>query len=247
VKIYSKEKDFYDGVASMDREPLPIYRREKVERKLDDNESKALTNDLTTKLKLGDLLFNRYFNDTEFNITPIIVGFCGEIYHCIKANPRYQLNRGGKGQNNDLYIYSQDQMDKLVLFNKKLNSGAEHYRESKSFECVFKFDKYAKTLKDNKFLKELFYNQRCPYFSITGSWNKEFTLTLNPNLKELEFQKFIDPYTTYQELDMFMSNQLSTDSVHPIMPVGTDVVIAESKGFNKASFRSEKQTKKRRK
>lgn len=62
-------------------------------------------------------------------------------------------------------------------------------------------------------------------------------LIINPVLKDFDFQKYMDPYTIYQELEMFLGNVL-TNNTTPKMPVGSDKVIAESKGFNKWSFRT---------
>lgn len=66
---------------------------------------------------------------------------------------------------------------------------------------------------------------------------KKGLLVLNPILKEFDFQKYMDPYTIYQEIEMFLGNVL-TNNTTPKMPVGSDKVIAESKGFTKWSFRT---------
>ena len=61
-------------------------------------------------------------------------------------------------------------------------------------------------------------------------------LIINPRLAEFNFVSVIDPYSATQELSMFIGNDLARD-IQPVMPVGSDKVIAESKGFDKWSFR----------
>lgn len=60
-------------------------------------------------------------------------------------------------------------------------------------------------------------------------------LIKNPILKDFEFGKLVDPYTAVQEIEMYLG-RLATNNTPP-MPVGSDKVIAESKGFDKYSFR----------
>lgn len=60
-------------------------------------------------------------------------------------------------------------------------------------------------------------------------------LIKNPILKDFDFGKLIDPYTASQEIEMYLG-RLATNNTPP-MPVGSDKVIAESKGFDKYSFR----------
>lgn len=58
----------------------------------------------------------------------------------------------------------------------------------------------------------------------------------NPILKDFDFGKLVDPYTAVQELEMYIG-RLATNET-PQMPVGSDKVIAESKGYDKWSFRT---------
>jgi hypothetical protein len=58
----------------------------------------------------------------------------------------------------------------------------------------------------------------------------------------LEFYRVFDPYQAYQEVAMWLSNQAV-----PIKPIPemSDEIKAESKGFNKFSFRKDPSSKKR--
>ena len=64
--------------------------------------------------------------------------------------------------------------------------------------------------------------------------NKEQTLTLNPRLSSLCFQKVKDPYSTYLELERYLSNKANPMKPIPEMP---DTVKIQSHGFDEKSFR----------
>lgn len=67
-------------------------------------------------------------------------------------------------------------------------------------------------------------------------WNdSRWVLIKNPILADFGMQKLFDPYTAMQEIEMFLG-RLSINET-PQMPVGSDKVIAESKGFDEWSFR----------
>lgn len=60
-------------------------------------------------------------------------------------------------------------------------------------------------------------------------------LIKNPILSDFGFHRQLDSYTATQEIEMYLGRLAYNDT--PPMPVGSDKVIAESKGFDKYSFR----------
>lgn len=62
---------------------------------------------------------------------------------------------------------------------------------------------------------------------------------INPILSEMNFQKYMDSYTTYQEIDMFIGNVLVNDNDKMIKLKDEDRLYKA--GFDKYSFRKEKQ------
>lgn len=57
----------------------------------------------------------------------------------------------------------------------------------------------------------------------------------NPILRDFDFQRNVDSYTAAQEIEMYLGKLAINET--PPMPVGSDEVIAASKGFDKWSFR----------
>ena len=75
------------------------------------------------------------------------------------------------------------------------------------------------------------FHQRFQYLK-TG---KSLGYTINPNLSSLNFQQILDPYTTYQEIELFVNN-LPSNSNHSNNQSNSNKII--SQGFcPRTSFR----------
>lgn len=61
---------------------------------------------------------------------------------------------------------------------------------------------------------------------------------VNPSLRDLEFVKCVDPYTIYQEIEMYISNVLCPKEKNNISV--SDDVMLKSKGFYEKSFKHRK-------
>jgi hypothetical protein len=85
----------------------------------------------------------------------------------------------------------------------------------------------------------------CPVFIASAgtiSWNNE--IIFNGDLSKVQFFRIVDPQQAYQRLSMWHMNQASPHK-EP-MPI-SDEEKAESKGFNKFSFRQDPSSKPKRK
>ena len=85
-----------------------------------------------------------------------------------------------------------------------------------------------------------------PCFSIESGllepWYKT-TLIVNPTLRSYQFFKVIDPFTAYQELSMFLGNNLVTQK-DPNPPI-SDVDKRDTHGFNEWSFKTHQEESKK--
>ncbi len=82
----------------------------------------------------------------------------------------------------------------------------------------------------------------------TTNTNNKIKVILNPNLKKLSFYKLIEGNIAYQELEMFLGNELLPKD--DAAQITDSLVLAGNHGFNKASFRkapskAEKRNKRR--
>ena len=69
-------------------------------------------------------------------------------------------------------------------------------------------------------------------------------VTLDPCLRALGFQSVVDPYTAWQELDMFLGGEMATQQ-DPV-PERTQDLIRDAHGFDDASFKQRSPGKKAR-
>lgn len=63
-------------------------------------------------------------------------------------------------------------------------------------------------------------------------------LTLNPRLNTVDFQQILPPVEAYQQLSMWYGNRCFNENS---IPEVSDKDLAEAKGFNKYSFRKERE------
>jgi len=92
--------------------------------------------------------------------------------------------------------------------------------------------------------KTLNLKYKTPILTLVRERYGQFRITLNPSLKELDFQKIHDPFWTFQELERFLFNDM-VEPQDPSINI-TDKLKAESHGFNgKYSFRKPPQEKRK--
>ena len=92
--------------------------------------------------------------------------------------------------------------------------------------------------------KKLNLKYKTPILTVTRERYGKFILTMNPILRDLNFQKQHDQFWTFQELERFLFN----DMVEPKDPTIniSDKIKAESHGFtDKYSFRKPPEENKR--
>jgi len=143
------------------------------------------------------------------------IGFCGKYYpfmilkdsETLKENIEYYFHKP------ELFEVTKQRWIHSKYFNYSIN---EYISELMKLDLFKKF---------NTPLVLIIHNER-----------RRTDLFINPKIKNYEFSKIFDPYLMFQELEMFISNVLTNNNT-PEMPVGSDKVIAESKGYDKWSFR----------
>lgn len=220
MRIISKFKDYYDScqdhldtyVWERETEFIPFKRQ---------HGSQAI------EAKLFEYI-NRW---AGADTTKQIVGFCGKLY------PRLVLN-DPKTFNKKIYFESLEQ----VKQNEHLYF-SNHWSNS--------ITKFLNLEEIEPFVKSFFYTYKCPIFVfgipsqeilVDRYRDAEIGLILNPNLKEFEWQKKFDSWQTYQEIEMFLKNNLVEDATDKIKI--EDKYKIEAHGYDKWSFRKMPEKKK---
>jgi hypothetical protein len=70
------------------------------------------------------------------------------------------------------------------------------------------------------------------------TYGAQWTVTTNCNLGNLGFVQIVDPFSAFQQISMYLSNQLASESKPPVEL--TDVDKVNKHGFDKQSFRMRK-------
>lgn len=236
MRIFSKFRDYYDGLSSYDDRP---WKREESSVILPYNDKRInFHGSFFDFLKIFDTisLYSREKNspDRRYYILNLsferkFLFFCGRIYP--------------------------------VLF-QEYNSIKENiywdfgsFRESEYFIKAFKYDSLfkikdteerAKKMFDVSSIPKSFYNlgieMNCPIILIerfndqkTTFTEMLFKLTLNPSLKKINFQKVVSCVDAFTQIDSYLFNEL-TENKEKIPNIPNDVKIF-SHGFDKFSFR----------
>jgi hypothetical protein len=165
----------------------------------------------------------RVNNRTGLDYETFIVGFCGRLYpavytwdrpanaeHCYIYEPKELLEFGKKHYGH----WSRESFDEAVNL-----SGVQH-------DSIFlKVDAPIFTIEEVCELEESY----CAHWLITNTW-----------LKAVEFFKVVDAFTAFQEIAMYLSNQLVKHD--EVLEVADKYKIAQH-GYDKHSFRKEKRSK----
>lgn len=229
MRIISDTHDYYDSVQKFGQDDQLIYhRKEKV----------------VYFPGYSSGFYTRPNYHVSFAPSLYIIGFCGKIYPVVRIDatgsfltPRRKYHESVKA-----FCYNVEEIDKFVEANYNEKQIAGYYSKGQKdgnywiygvrrFDFVKLFDKY-KTNRDYKF-------DESPIF-ITRYRKNETEITYNGILKDFEFYRIFDPYSAFQELQMYLSNIAQPN--RPI-PAVSDEDMAAAKGFDKFSFRKDKKKK----
>jgi hypothetical protein len=241
--IISKQKDYYDGVVGT----VGIDKTIVYERVLQEIENKKEYPKTIVELcdgKRGDFFseqdLNRYHLKKDqkkyVGSCAFIIGFCGKLYVGWKLYRKVKRPR---------YDYTYD--DVVVDYCYDVNEALK-YIDGKRGKTNFLQN--ALDVIANANVIDVFREFNSPVFVYDYEWsesrfiggNYSQKFVVNPILKEFEFYKVLDTFTTFQEIQMFISGVLGTGEKE-IIEVEDKYKIGQH-GFDKWSFRREP-TKKR--
>lgn len=228
MKLVSKIHDYYDGVIrTTKQDESMVFLRE--QRDIHMNHG-----------IFRDIEYRDHINDYHFGLG--VIGFCGMLF------PFIQVEEISKNCCNSKISCYYDVESVFSEFQGIKNAKEKSWNGISTLKRVIEqwlkageecdgwgHNRYS-IYRDN-FLKELFLKEHIVYFVIRASKGtyKGNKIEIYPILKDLMFFKKFDAFTTYQMIEMFLSNQLiQHDNRKVIIP---DKLKAQSKGFDKWSFR----------
>ena len=224
MKIISKFKDYYDGAVQYGYDPDLTFVRET-------SEASNQVPDIVRQLlnKMGQ----RY----DFSC----IFFCGKAYPVYRYSDDKYINHYGNAD--DIIKDAENRKNSRKLNYYPIEGFfkdevfAYDWREKQKFAYTEKGLKAAEEyFKEIKIPNEVFVQLDCPYF-VAHYAGGDITIVKNPQLSKYVLFKYLDAFTCYQEIRMFLGNVLTVIDQMPIT-TGDDKVIAQQKGFDEMSFRT---------
>jgi hypothetical protein len=227
MRVISKFRDYYDSVQAYGVDPKLVYLRATESERVLMHEaasSRCVTLSPVFREILGlPFSLNR---DWEY-VDVLLIGFCGQLYPAFRYHKIvYHTLQKLLSQASD-----QDRKHFEVLFNQK----------TFSWDKALTYASWEEATKDLRTLRydDVFVSLGVPVFCVElNPYHRIYEITLNPNLKNLNFQAVKTPVEAYQEIAMFLGNQLAQQK-DPV-PVIDDDTMRDKKGFDKWSFRRHK-------
>jgi hypothetical protein len=244
MKIISKYKDYYDGAHGwVSKQPIYIRKRQEYYFNELDNKTKNI-------LKPILQLRNNMPRIDYFRMIHNVVVFCGKAY------PHYSTCQSDQDRQT---FYTTRDIERYCnnLIKKKYDTNITDARETLNqlngleryctYRNIFIRDKLThkswEGFKKNNNLNisvEIHKQIKSPIFLIYSNVNNfyDVKLIINPMLKNYNFMTQMSPFEAYQELEMYLGNQMVQQMDHNIKR--SDELIRDSKGFDKWSFRKKK-------
>lgn len=230
MRIISDFRDYYDCVQSLDNERDIVYLRKPIT-ELGKNYPFPLLKSCT------------YASYVE--VKPYIIGFCNKIYPVIALTSTKVYPYA------EHFCHNIDDVDKFInKYCSKKSIDAYRLSRNKKYASLYVYiRRYAleeffdTCTNESGNYTNIFLCKNSPIF--VASLNDHvgnYTLAWNVCLKHYSFFRVVGPQVAYQEILMFLNN--IAKPLKPIPKVSdSDLIVA--KGFDKYSFRKEKQCRKK--
>lgn len=232
--IHSRFKDYYDTATSYGVDTTVHWKRDNWLESSDSDDFKAqLPDSLWVDANMDDYIWKSSHpmsrkHSTSDHFQSGIIGFCGKLYPFIHS--QYEDGVDGFGDTiwkTDEVFYSWDKWDAFRNQFKQRDVRRRYrrwYRGNRT-KSVFENAPYAHDA--------LFLELDTPVFlAIYG--HRDYKVWKDPILKDWEFFKVKDPVTAFQEIQMYLTNQLVKEK--EVLEIADKYRIA-GHGYDKHSFR----------
>ncbi len=246
MRLISKIHDYYDGVVgstSSDR----TYTFVRETRQLPSIDQKHGWRQAT-------MIQGHYFegNKNTYEFRYGIMGFCGKLHPFIQSTE--QSRDFLKPAIEDVfYTFDQvlqrypniEEFKKKRLYNDDMAAQMKRWLADGTIKSWHTVDEPLKS----SMLLGLFAKEKIAYFVVYGTCCRQngyidkVAIELYPVLEKYKFFRVHDAYQTFQQIEMYLTNELvKRDEINIIIP---DDLKAQSKGFDKWSFRKMPKDKKK--
>ncbi len=233
MRIISKFHDYYDSVQAHGVDPKLIYKRE--QRTLE------VPRNLWSHDRVLELA--RWVpRDRRWGVNGSIILFCGKAHPVWKCDQswcmvpeRIEQHLEQRRKRTDLRI---NEIPPKDAFKGGLKPS--WWEQHEPAHCPLTNSgvaKFSKRCNEALIDAGVHVEFSAPVLLVTELWSL-VTVQTNPCLKDFEFYKKVEPFTAFQEIAMYLGNELAQPDIAP-QSVGGDDVIARAKGFDDKSFRTQ--------
>lgn len=259
MRIIAKNHDYYDSVLAFGHDMHVVFER-KEETYVAAPKVPLPEGFDFMKPKLGTRreLYGECDNNSKgytFQYYPFTVAFCGKLYPGIRLDSRKHSDNWVGGWSSEYAYTFESYRERLHHYHLPFHdpSGKNHQRYGWFYgnkqgstrnekDCRNYFERMGE---DHT---AFFAQRRCPIAVYTAEVdNGQPQLEFNSELRRVAFFKVFDPYTTFQELDMFIGGVMTDNSAGALTkskpkrpnPVDiSDTDMRDKKGFDDKSFKT---------
>ena len=256
MRIISKFKDYYDGVQAYghDQDLCYVRKEEESDEFIDEKNMETFSKILNTCPKFLTAPYKKnHWNSTGSDPSPFIIGFCGKFYVgariTVTSNDWTHPTYESVYSIDDVVSHINEIEDRAMRESQLtyLNSNRRSWMHGRG--DITKRDLYERFFASDILDSDnFFFEWQTPVFVITKGKYREsgyytsskprkisFKIIRNPCLKDYGFARVMDPYTTFQEIDMYLGGVLGVNE--PDTVDISDDKMRDKKGFDDYSFK----------
>ena len=248
MRVISKFRDYYDGAQSYGHDSSLCYVRKAIEVNTEHSILEKLVSALSNciglptvvKRREGDSDYLEYCSTYRHTPVPFVIGFCGEFYFGAEA----EIQERDYSRRNVIF-YSTDDIyrhvesvsgrarDEYLAYINAGRLGSLSRKGSRSRIEVM--NRYFNTNIPRN--DDIFFELQSPVFVLrmASRYGEETKIIKNPCLRDYDFSRIMDPYATFQEIDMYLGGVLGNTENN--MVEISDTRMRDKKGFDEYSFK----------
>jgi hypothetical protein len=227
--LISKFNDYYDSCIGYGVDKSVVYKRETEEGRLDNPSviSSTLRSFYQIEYSYSSDRLKRDWRGFS------VLSFCGKPYVFYTKECYSTTHTDTTNKNRCLYT-----LEELIeYFNKNDNNSYSHMV---SYNYAVRNFKILQQDRTDYLPLHFKYNSPILLFGheankIDSIYRDGSDMIINPRLKDIGFQKKVDPYTAFQEISMFISGVLGSTEKETVNISDKD--LRDAKGFDKMSFK----------
>jgi hypothetical protein len=235
MRIVSEFHDYYDIAQLFGQDLSLVFVRETFEKEWKEK--------LPDRVNAFEGLGHAGSILNELNYCVHYVVFCGKFYGIVELSVS-KIDHEGHYKTNRVFCYDIDAIDKFVdqycsknaqkKYNRKVEGSAKRWRHKNARDMFISFFERCHKEKQNSNWLKLCIDNLSPVAIIKYECYDSI-IVFNARLADVEFFRQIDPYTAFQEIEMWMNNLAKPEKP---MPVISDELKVETHGMDKKwSFR----------